>query len=310
MYPASGFLRIKGEDRIDYLQRQTTNDLMSLSPGDVLKTVLTSATARILDIFYLFMDDDDSLGAITLPGYAMKTTDYLKKRIFFRDKVTVSDLSHEYLQIDIEGPYASEALLQVGIDCPKEIGRLTVGDLDGHRMILVSKLGFVQIGYRILIHPDHVTHLVAALDSAGVKQITEEDYEILRIESGIPVVGKEISEKYTPLELNMEEAISNQKGCYTGQEVIARQITYDKIARRMVGLHLDEAVSPHAFVHVDGKLAGEVTSVALSPRFGMLALAILKRPYFFSGIDVDILDEDLWVRGRVSQLPFRESPES
>jgi tRNA-modifying protein YgfZ len=304
IYRSPGYLRVHGEDRLDFLQRQTTNDLLSLQPGRAMETVLTSPTARVQDVFTVFMDEGDSLGVITLPGYALKTTNFLKKRIFFRDKVSVTDISHEYVQMEVGGPSASEMLLKLGIHFPPGEGSLAEGDFQGQRLVLFSKAGIFLQGCWILAHAAQDAPLTEALASAGAEQISDEAYEMLRIEAGVPAAGKEITEEYTPLELNMEPAISSEKGCYTGQEVIARQINYDKITRRLVGLHLDADVSLPARVYVDGKPAGEVTSVIQSPRYGILALAILKRPYFKPGTKAEIADEGRHVGGRVSQLPF------
>jgi folate-binding Fe-S cluster repair protein YgfZ len=99
-------------------------------------------------------------------------------------------------------------------------------------------------------------------------------------------------------------AIHEAKGCYTGQEVIARQINYDKIARRLVGLRLDAPVSAGATVLVEGRSAGEVTSAALSPRCGPIALAVLRRPHFAPGTPVSVTEAAGAVHGTVTALPF------
>jgi folate-binding protein YgfZ len=310
LYPHPGYLRISGEDRFDFLQRQTTNDIMSLQPGRVMKTVLTSPTARILDVFYLFMDEDENIGVITLPEYVGKTKEYLNKRIFFKDRVSISDLSHDYHQVDIEGPSAPEALLRFGIECPSEMNKLTEGDLDGRRLLVFSKWGLMQMGFKLMIREDQASSLINALSSAGVLRLTDEDFELLRVESGIPSAGKEITEEYTPLELNMEDAVSMHKGCYTGQEVIARQVNYDKVTRRLVGLRLDSVISVHSRVQVKDMEIGKVTSVAQSPRFGTIALAILKRPYYEPGTEVVIVDEIKQIRGYVDQMADRETSRS
>jgi folate-binding protein YgfZ len=208
--------------------------------------------------------------------------------------------------VDLEGPSVPQALLQIGIECPEETDGLAEGNFHGDNLRIFSKPGFIERGFRILIRPDHRSELIDALDSAGVVQLTDEDYEILRVESGMPAPGRELSEEYTPLEVNLYKAISKDKGCYTGQEVIARQINYDKITRRMVGLQLKTLVSTKARIQVDGKQAGEIESVVESPRFGTIALAILKRPYYEPGTEVEVMDEFKQLSGRVCLLPFSE----
>lgn len=299
-----GWVRIAGEDRLDFIQRQTTNDTRTLAPGKFLQTVLISPTARILDVLYVFTDETDILNLVTLPGNGEKTFNYLKKRIFFNDKVVITDFSHEFTQADIEGPDAGEALLKIGIEAPAEVGRVFGGKLEGNRLEILSKPGLSHFGYRILIRTEYLPSLLEVLTSVGVVRVTDQEFEILRVESGIPAVNRELFEDYTPLEVNLSEAISNNKGCYTGQEVIARQINYDKITKRLVGLHLNETVPFGAKVYISGKSVGEVTSIVESPRFGFIAMAVIKRPYFEPGTQVEASSEQKMINGIVCELPF------
>ena len=84
--PQTGFLSVSGHDRVDFLQRQTTNDLRQLGVDRVVSTVLTSPTARILDLFYI-TDEGEALGVVPLPGRAAETLKFLRGRIFFSDKI-------------------------------------------------------------------------------------------------------------------------------------------------------------------------------------------------------------------------------
>ena len=99
----SGLLKITGEDRLEFFQRQTSNDVGLLKSGKALLTVLTSPTARILDVLYLYQDAE-SIYALTLPRQAAETANFLKSRIFFMDQVTVEDESESTAQIDLLGP--------------------------------------------------------------------------------------------------------------------------------------------------------------------------------------------------------------
>ena len=83
--PGAGFLSISGDDRVRFLQRQTTNDIELLAPDRVIPTVLTSSTARILDVFYLVYEPK-AIDVVPLPGHAQETAHYLKSRIFFKER--------------------------------------------------------------------------------------------------------------------------------------------------------------------------------------------------------------------------------
>ncbi len=117
--------------------------------------------------------------------------------------------------------------------------------------------------------------------------------------------ARELTEAHTPLEINLQAAISTDKGCYTGQEIIARQINYDKITRSMVGLRLEAPTHAGARVSAGDKSAGTVTSAVESPRYGPIALAVLKRPNNLAGTKVVVMDNEVNIRGELIELPFR-----
>ena len=100
-----------------------------------------------------------------------------------------------------------------------------------------------------------------------------------RIEAGRPIPGAELTDAYNPLESGMAWVCADDKGCYTGQEIIARQVNYDKITKTLVGLVSDKALVDGAEVQADGRNMGTVTSAAYSPALGkFIALAVIKRP--------------------------------
>ncbi len=298
--PSVGLLRLSGPDRVAFLQRQTTNDVTALTATRTVTTVLTSATARILDVLQLF-DEGDSLGILPLPGHAETTYPYLRRRIFFNDNVTLTNLSAEVSILDLEGEKAGDWLRELGLEPPSLAGSVT-GTLAGIGVRALGQPGLAGIGYRLLAPAgepllDHLSH-------SGIPALSPEAYEILRIEAGLPAAGRELTEDYTPHETNLAAWISDTKGCYTGQEILARQVTYDKITRHMVGLKLDAPTQSGANVLAEGKPAGTVTSAANSPRLGAIALAILKRPFHEPGTPVTLETEDGTVNATVVSLPF------
>lgn len=301
--PDPGWIVIAGEDRADFVQRQTTNDVRQLAPDRAVLTALTSATARILDVWRL-VAEGDAIGVITLPGRGAATARYLQRRIFFMDKVTVTDASDTVAQIDVMGPGAADALAALGLPALPGPDAVTGFEISGQTARIIGLGGALGLGWRLLVPREALDALETRLAEAGARPLAPEAYDAVRVEAGLPAAGRELTDAYTPLETGLRAAVHGAKGCYTGQEVLARQINYDKITRQMVGLRLEKPVQPGAAVQVEGRSAGEVTSAVESPRLGPIALAVIKRPHFAPGTVVSVVAGDGTARGEVVPLPF------
>ncbi len=301
VWEAPGFLSISGADRLDFLQRQTTNDIRLLEPASCAVSALTNPAARILDLLTL-VDESNSLLVITLPGHGGTTHQYLRSRIFFTDKVTVDNLSHEMTLIDLLGPGSLGLLAQLGMESALVENRVMSWEMAGG---LVQ--GFIQrgLGYRLTCQSNQAHALLASLDRAGAIRLSYETFDLLRIEAGLPAGGQELTDEYTPLEAGLGWAVSASKGCYTGQEVIARQITYDKVTRQLAGLRLNQPVQAReeVFSAEEERQVGTITSAGISPRLGPIALAILRRPYDQPGTRVT-LGNNNGLAATVVSLPF------
>lgn len=286
--PLAGCLRVTGEDRLDFLQRQTSNDLRQLSTERSLLTVLVSSTARILDVLRVAQQGEAIL-ALTLPGHGAATLSYLQRHIFFMDKVSLADASAEVVQIDLEGPMAAQVLKSLGFGAAPGIDEVAQTDFNDEPLKVIGQRGLAGVGIRLLAAATSQAELEDALVKAGAIGLTPQSRQILRVEAGLPAAGAELSEAYTPLEAGMEHAVSGSKGCYPGQEVIARQLTYDKVTQRLVGLRLDGPVAPGGRLLAEGKPVGVITSAAVSPRFGAIALCVVKRPHHAVGTRLEVV---------------------
>jgi folate-binding protein YgfZ len=141
----------------------------------------------------------------------------------------------------------------------------------------------------------------ATLQAAGARLISNETYHARRLELGRPAAGAELVEAYSPLEAGLAWACAENKGCYTGQEIIARQITYDKVTKTLVGLRLASAVAEGSDVTAEGRAVGTITSLAHSPALNApIALAIIKRPHNAPGTNLQVGDQT----ATVMALPF------
>ncbi|MEX1143383.1 MAG: glycine cleavage T C-terminal barrel domain-containing protein [Anaerolineales bacterium] len=295
--PSPGYLHISGDTRQEYLQRQTTNDLGLLTATRVLPTILPSPSGRVLEVFTLIREGE-SIGLITQPGHGPGLAAFFQKHRFFNDQVTITDSSPDWIQIELHGPRALDELRRLGIDDHLELDDLAEVAWQGHKLRALVEGGFgIPLSFRLLAPVAASQPLTESL--AHLPALDLATRRVLRVEACL-AGDPEFNGEYTPFEIGLARLVSAEKGCYTGQEVLARQITYDKIVRCLARLHTDEAIEPGAVVHSSGKEIGKVTSAAVSSRFGALALAVLRRPHDEPGTGLDIPSQDKSVPANVS----------
>jgi folate-binding protein YgfZ len=308
---ACGWVRLAGPDRVAFLQRMTTNDCRVLSPGSGLPTVLTSSTGRV-SAFILVYAGDDALYLRTEPGQGAGVARYLSGLIFWNDHVTVSDLSPETGQWGLYGPGAAARVSSLlGNQSASGLAPYAwiSGAIDGSP-VLVLRGGPLELAAWTLVAPAG-SAVASALPTAGA-WLDEGTLAQLRVEAGLPAWGHELTDQVTPLEAGLRAAVSFNKGCYTGQEVIARQENYDKITRELMGLFLPEdlplAALPEltgAAVHASPARPGYVGTAAWSPALGRpVALAIVPRNAAQPGSAVTIRIAGNEIPVTVTGLPF------
>lgn len=286
--PTAGVLRASDADRADFLHRMTTNDINRLTPGRTAVTILTSPTARISYIFTVVSQQDDLL-LLPSPGEAALLDHHLRGQIFFMDNVKIADLSKEYQRLRVMGPEAADVLTNSGFPVQSlEDDAWIAAELDGGETAIVLKQSRYDVpGFEMIVPTAMLSTVQSQLTDAGAVPIDEDTYEAYRIELGRPAPGHELTDVYNPLEAGLHWACSDDKGCYTGQEIIARQITYDKITKSLVGIRSEQSLAVGTDLRVDGRSVGTVTSSSQSPTLDApIALAIVKRPHQTVGTEL------------------------
>ena len=181
--------------------------------------------------------------------------------------------------------------------------------LDGKPLVVVRDGELGVSGYSLWVDPVHAESFRGAFRTFGAPALSHETSDTLRIESGRPAWGADMDEETIPLEAGIEErAISFTKGCYVGQEVIVRILHrgHGRVARRLVGLtvSMDAAASRGSVIHSGEKEAGRVTSPALSPTAGSIALGYVQRDFAAIGTRLSIVDGADRAPAVVVELPF------
>lgn len=304
----AGCLILTGTDCLDLLHRTTTGDLKDLAPGRTATTVIQTETARILDHPTLIVLED-RLYMITGPERAESDATWID-RLVIMDDVQVQDASGETGLFDITGPEAAVALngviegaghLEPGRHCSRKTDAGTT---------IVTRTGASDF---LMIVPDReaVALLEQLVQQRGVTLTGRQASETLRLERGIPAIGRELTEAVNPLEAGLRSSIGFEKGCYTGQEVIARMITYKSVKRVLCSFRMEAEVEPPERgealdVMKDGVLIGRLTSTAGSPGpDSWIGLGYVKRehvPTEAGGTDVTIQTTSGPV-GAVTALP-------
>ena len=291
-------LYMRGADHLDFLHRMTSNDFHNLKLGHGLEAVFIEQRARILDLATCYRGPDAT--ALILSPASRSTIPAWLDRFIFAEALELADRTDETAMFELIGPQAPQLVTHtLNADLAK---------LQDHQLLdpqVPDGLWLARIagpGLRALGPPDTVKNLWQRLAAAGARPIGAATWEILRVEQGLPLLGRELTQDYNPWEAGLGRAIHLDKGCYIGQEVIARLDTYDKVKQHLVGLLLSTAeLSPTGLPLRDGtREVGRITSAVHSPTFGPIALAYVRRSTCAEGTVLDAAG----AQATVVPLPF------
>ncbi len=290
---ARGKLIISGSEAAEYLQGQLTNDVEALQPGEGQYAALLDRKGHMQADMRVLRISPDEIWIDTEEVALAAAQRHLEMYKIGRD-VAIADLTGERTILSLIGPrsveiagtaalpeHASEAAKAGGVEC------LAVGTGDG--IDLIAKAG-------------DAADLREALTDAGAVEVGSEAAEVVRIESGIPRFGAEMSAETMPAEAGIvERAVSFTKGCYIGQEPVARLHYKGRPNRHLRGLELSAPVPSGASLRLGEKEVGRVSSACLSPARGPIALAIVRREAE-PGAELAVGEDG--VTARVIDLPF------
>ena len=310
-----GKLRLTGKDRVDFLNGLVTNDIKALQSGGGLYTALTTAKAKMLSDCRVYCLPD-ALMLDLEPEMVEKVTQHLDRYIIASD-VTIENLSDSWGLLTLIGPTAPAILAQLTSQAaPPEKEHSIISLIFEGFKLLVSRNEFTgEAGYDLFIPNNGLETLWGHLHQIGAEHglqpVGLEALDSLRVEAGIPRYGVDMDESHFPMEAGIEKrAISYTKGCYIGQETIARADTYGRMNRRLIGLELSGEAPPSKGTTVTApgdpaKNIGLITSAVKSPTLGkVIALAYIHRDFTQSLSKAMIGDQS----AHVVDLPFYSRP--
>ena len=291
--PHTGFgcLRATGEDALDLLNRLSTNRVEHLQPGYWTPTVLTSDRGRIVDLLAV-VHAGDCVYLLTSPGQQQPVMQWLDKYTIMED-LEVVDISPDTAVIALAGPGAEAILGLHSEDTERLPGAqypAPTVPLGGRDAIVFSRAQGGLHCCLLLVDSESVGPIVSSLEASGAVQAGDEAWETLRIASGTPAFGHEMGEPYNPLEVGLIGAIDFTKGCYIGQEVIARLDSYDKVQRYLSVLRFSEGadVTVGTPLYQEGRQVGTVTSLYRTPAGQLRGLGFVRTASAAPGVTLEL----------------------
>lgn len=294
-----GQVAVAGKDRAAYLQGLLTNDIEALGPGTGCYAAWLTPQGRLVTDMHVLESGEMIL--LDVPADLVEAILQRLDQFLFAEDVQLGDLRGSLQGVWIHGGGAAAALERV-VWGPASAGpgpatfanyQNARATFDGAPIVLsrIDQLGVP--GYCVYIEPARSATLEAALQAVGAVVGTRETLEAARIEAGTPLFGVDMDTDTIPLEAGIEQqAISFTKGCYVGQEVIIRVLHrgHGRVAKKLVMLKVDAKAAPDrgAKVSAGEREIGHVTSAAMSPRLGAIALAYLHRDFLEPGTRVEV----------------------
>ena len=309
----TGRIRATGEDTLDLLHRLSTNAVVSLQPGQGAPTVLTTDRGRILDLITVLNLEDHVLLLIS-PQAREAVVAWIDKYTIIED-VELHDVTLETAMLSVIGPRAHDRVTEAlgGVPQLEPYGAAPF-DVDGVSGHVVRRDMVDHPRFEVVVDGGDGPTVWRALVEAGAVPMGQDAVEVLKVERGEPWYGRELGEAYNPLEAGLWGSISFTKGCYIGQEVIARLDTYQKVQRHLVSLDFspDAAVEQGLKLSYEGKEVGLITSVAKVPTTGrMISMAYVRKEAAAVGTRLEVAGSDgAWAEVQAQALPFGPGEET
>ncbi|MBI4394893.1 MAG: aminomethyl transferase family protein [Candidatus Omnitrophica bacterium] len=306
-HPDRGIIEVRGEDRTQFLHNVLSNDIKNLTAGKGIAACLLNAQAKIIA----------NMNALCFDDFFWLALDYVLKdkliqaleKLIITEDVKLRDRSDELKLISIHGPKAKEILTVIASeakqspsteiassatpprnDIPDQILNHTKITTNGVPVIIIRINLTGEIGYGLLIPKNQADSIKNWLmekgTSFGLTQIGAQAMEVLRIEAGIPRYGIDFDESHIPLEAGLEKTVSFTKGCFPGQEILARLDSRGGISKKLMGLEFEGEKIPKKNDQItqDGKTVGYITSAAFSPALKkIVAMGYVKKEGWTSG---------------------------
>jgi folate-binding protein YgfZ len=282
-----GVVAVTGPLRQKFLHGLLSNDVLTLLPGQGRRAALMDAKGHLLALMRVLVGQTE----VWLEVAGNRTDLALERLAFYRVAAPVRFQRRPVEVLALLGPQARDLLARTGCEVPDLEPEAHVAGAVAGQPVLVARAGDMPAhGYVLHADSPAAAAAAAALEAAGAVPVTEETLDVLRIEDGRPWFGPDITEDNLLHETGLvREYHSPTKGCYVGQEVIARlDARGGNVNKRIRGLRLTATAEAGSKVMSEGKEVGRVTTAGLSPRLGPVAMGYVHRSRFEPGTHVEV----------------------
>jgi aminomethyltransferase len=306
-----GLIRMTGKDRQRFLHAMVSNDTASLQPGEGCYATFLTVKGHLVADFVVYAEED----AYRLELEPQVVGPFLEAIDWFiiGDDVTCSDESGTWGLLAIQGPRAAALVTRVlGHEVPDLPMYASLPcTVEGVQTRLIRRSYTGEPGYLLRTSTDTLAPLWQALwshaEAYQAGAVGVEALNMARIEDGVPVYGQDMSDATIPIEANLQSAISYTKGCYVGQEVIARIEARGHVNRKLVGLLLSGDVLPESGAKIVSpqRDVGWITSATYSPALQRpIAMGYVRREVVAPGTALEVHTNGTPLAATVVELPF------
>ena len=306
-----GLLQFTGPDRLSYLQGMLSSDLRALKPFQGQPAAVLNQQGKVLaDVMVLC-----AMNSFYLTLWADLTDKIVAhlNRYLVADEVEIADRSDEYGTLTIQGPRA-EALFRTLVGqakLPEHSLQHAMVNVEGADICVVRAHHASETGFDLIVPVPSLASIAQKLTENGKQSsavwVGEEAQNILRVEAGVPRYGIDFTEDNLLLEVGLEHAVSLDKGCYLGQEVVERIRSRGHVNKKLVGLSLEgrEPASQGDAIVAANTPVGAITSSVCSPALGnAIALGYVHKNYWNRDTQLTINHNGISLSARVTDLPF------
>ncbi len=308
-----GKIRVSGEDRMNWLQSVASNDVLQLRPGQGCYSSFLTHKGKMLTYFRLYVQLDavmlEDVGEI---GEA--TFQALRKFLLYGTKAKMENCAESWGLLLVSGPKAAYVIQSAfGVDVADlQPVNFVSAQIGGGQVLVLRTEETGEVDIEVLLPADSLStawnSVMEAGSKFGIKAVGTHAREALRLEAGIPKAGADLNEEIVPPEANLEgKAFSLSKGCYPGQEVVARMDTYGNVRRHLVGLMMKDSAVPAAGAKLfaGDREVGWISSATRSPQLGrVIAFGFPLRDFSKPGTALSVEIEGTRHETTVHALPF------